>query len=45
MNENFLILSDNTRIRTHNHLIRKRTLDHLAKLAFDTLILFWRCSK
>ena len=26
-------LSDSNRIRTHNHLIRKRTLNHLAKLA------------
>ena len=25
--------SDCNRIRTHNHLIRKRTLNHLAKLA------------
>ena len=27
------ILSDSNEIRTHNHLVRKRTLDHLAKLA------------
>ena len=26
-------LSDCSGIRTHNHLVRKRTLDHLAKLA------------
>ena len=26
-------LIDNNGIRTHNHLIRKRTLNHLAKLA------------
>ena len=29
----FLILSDCNGTRTHNHLIRKRTLNHLAKLA------------
>ena len=27
------ILSDCNGIRTHNHLVRKRTLNHLAKLA------------
>ena len=27
------ILSDSNRIRTHNHLICKRTLNHLTKLA------------
>ena len=27
------ILSDSNMIRTHNHLVRKRTLNHLAKLA------------
>ena len=27
------ILSDSNEIRTHNHLVWKRTLDHLAKLA------------
>ena len=26
-------LGDSTRIWTHNHLVRKRTLNHLAKLA------------
>ena len=25
-------ISDSNWIRTHNHLVRKRTLDHLAKL-------------
>ena len=25
-------VSDNNGIRTHNHLVRKRTLNHLAKL-------------
>ena len=30
---NIWILSDYDRIRTHYHLIRKRTLNHLAKLA------------
>ena len=30
---NIWILSDCNRIRTHYHLIRKRTLNHLAKLA------------
>ena len=27
-------LRDSSRIQTHNHLVRKRTLNHLAKLAF-----------
>ena len=26
-------LSDSNTVRTHNHLVRKRTLEHLAKLA------------
>ena len=29
-----LILSDCNWIRTHNHLVDKQTLDHLAKLTF-----------
>ena len=29
----YLKLSDSNGIRTHNHLVRKRTLNHLAKLA------------
>ena len=41
MSRNFLLkagtiseaLSDSKWIRTHNHLVRKRTLNHLAKLA------------
>ena len=28
-------LSDSNGIRTHNHLVRKRTLNHLASLDFD----------
>ena len=27
-----MILSDNNEIRTHNHLVRKGTVKHLAKL-------------
>ena len=27
-------LGDSNGIRTHNHLVRKRTLNHLAKLTF-----------
>ena len=27
----FIILSDSNLIQTHNHLVRKRTLKHLAK--------------
>ena len=34
------ILSDSNVIRTHNHLVRKRTLNHLAKLA-KWLSLLW----
>ena len=30
---NILSLSEGNGIRTHNHLVRKRTLNHLAKLA------------
>ena len=30
--QNFVFLSDSNEIRTHNHLVRKRTLNHLAKL-------------
>ena len=40
-------LSDSNEIRTHNHLVRKRTLNHLAKLAFLLLfgcnMLLWNC--
>ena len=31
----FWSLSDSNGIRTHNHLVRKRTLNHLASLDFD----------
>ena len=30
-----VFLSDSNEIRTHNHLVRKRTLSHLAKLFLD----------
>ena len=30
---NIFLLSDSNEIQTHNHLVRKRTLNHLAKLA------------
>ena len=30
---NTFLLGDSNEIRTHNHLVRKRTLNHLAKLA------------
>ena len=30
--QNFIFQSDSNEIRTHNHLVRKRTLNHLAKL-------------
>ena len=33
INETKIDASDSNWIRTHNHLIPKRTLDHLAKLA------------
>ena len=33
MCSNIWSLSDGNGIRTHNHLVRKRTLNHLAKLA------------
>ena len=33
--ESNLSLSDSNGIWTHNHLVRKRTLNHLAKLAFN----------
>ena len=29
----FAKLNDSNEIRTHNHLVRKQTLNHLAKLA------------
>ena len=29
--------NDSNEIRTHNHLVRKQTLNHLAKLACDYL--------
>ena len=32
-------LSESNRIRTHNHLVRKRTFNHLAKLANDSTVL------
>ena len=35
-NKRYLLLSDSDGIRTHNHLLRKRTLKHLAKLAYVT---------
>ena len=28
-----IIIGDSNEIRTHGHLVRKRTLNHLAKLA------------
>ena len=31
--ENYKTLGDSNRIRTHNHLVCKQTLNHLAKLA------------
>ena len=31
-------LNDRNGIRTHNHLVRKRTLNHLAKRANDNTI-------
>ena len=32
-NGNKQLLSDSNGIRTHNHLVRKQTLNHLVKLA------------
>ena len=31
--------SESNEIRTHNHLVRKRTLNHLVKLANDWAVL------
>ena len=31
------LISDSNVIRTHNHLVRKRTLNHLAKLAIKLI--------
>ena len=36
-----MIESDRSGIRTHSHIIRKRTLDHLAELVRVRLMVEW----
>ena len=40
----YLILSDSNGIRSHNHLVRKRTLIHLAKRVSQTEVLVYELS-
>ena len=34
------VFCDSNEIRTHNHLVRKRTLNHLAKLVCDLCLIY-----